>query len=181
MSEYTRNAEEILITKEQLSEKIKQLGADITKDYKDKKLLLISILKGSVVFLADLMREIRLPLEIDFMCISSYQNSTQSSGNVKILKDLSRDIKGFDVLIVEDILDTGLTLSYLIPMLLDRKPESLKICTLLDKPSRRRVPVQADYAGFRIDDSFIVGYGLDYAEHYRNLDYIGIYKESNER
>lgn len=178
---YNKNAEEILISKEQLSERVKQLGAEITRDYENKKLLLISILKGSSVFLADLMREIKLELEIDFMCISSYQNSTQSSGKISILKDLSRDIENYNVLIVEDILDTGLTLSYLIPMLLERNPESLKICTLLDKPSRRRVPVQADYVGFRIDDCFIVGYGLDYAEHYRNLDYIGIYKELKER
>lgn len=171
---------DILITKEQISERVKQLGCEITKAYENKNLLLISILKGSVVFLADLMREINLPLKIDFMCVSSYQNSTQSSGNVEILKDLSENIEGLDVLIVEDILDTGLTLSYLIPMLLDRNPNSLKICTLVDKPSRRKVPVQADYVGFRIDDCFIVGYGLDYAQHYRNLKYIGIYKETNE-
>jgi len=180
MSGYTQNAEEVLITSAQLDERIRQLGNQITQDYQGKKLLLISILKGSVVFLSDLMRKIKLPLEIDFMCISSYQNSMQSSGEVKILKDLSRNIENYHVLIVEDILDTGITLSYLVPKLLDRRPESLKICTLLDKPSRRRVPVQADYVGFRIDDRFIVGYGLDYAENYRNLDYIGVYKELNE-
>lgn len=177
MADCRDNIESVLITENQISERVKQLGKEITEAYRGKNLLLISILKGSAVFLADLMREIELPLEIDFMCVSSYQNSTESSGKVNIVKDLSKDIKSYDVLIVEDILDTGLTLSYLIPKLLDRNPESLKICTLLDKPSRRKVPVYADYTGFSIEDSFIVGYGLDYAEKYRNLRYIGIYKE----
>lgn len=174
MSGYTDNIKKILITEEQLEKRISELGRQITDEYKDKKLLLLSILKGSVVFLSDLMREIDLPLEIDFMCVSSYQNSTKSSGNVRILKDLTKDIKDYSVLIVEDILDTGMTLSYLIPELLDRNPESLRICTLLDKPSRRKVPLKADYVGFQIENHFIVGYGLDYAEQYRNLKYIGI-------
>lgn len=174
MPDYIKNIKEVLITEEQLRNRVAELGKEITESYRDKKLLLLSILKGSVVFLSDLMREIDLPLEIDFMCVSSYQNSTESSGNVRILKDLSKDIKDYSVLIVEDILDTGMTLSYLIPELLDRNPESLKICTLLDKPSRRKVPLRADYTGFQIENHFIVGYGLDYAEQYRNLKYIGI-------
>ncbi|MDE5946748.1 MAG: hypoxanthine phosphoribosyltransferase [Oscillospiraceae bacterium] len=178
MPDYTNNIKKILITEEQLKKRISELGRQITEEYRGKKLLLLSILKGSVVFLSDLMREIDLPVEIDFMCVSSYQNGTESSGNVRILKDLSRNIQGYNVLIVEDILDTGMTLSYLIPELLERNPESLKICTLLDKPSRRRVPLKADYTGFEIENHFIVGYGLDYAEHYRNLKYIGILHNS---
>lgn len=165
----------VLISEEELRRKIKETGAMLSEEYKGKKLLMISVLKGAFVFMADLIREITLPCEIDFMCVSSYQNSTVSSGTVKITKDLNVDIKDYDVLVVEDILDSGLTLSAVLRLLEHRKPKSLKVCTLLDKPARRKVEVKADYTCFEIPDEFVIGYGLDCAEKYRNLPYIGVY------
>ena len=168
----------VLYSEEQLKEMIKKMGEQITEDYKDKNLLLVSILKGSVTIMADLMREIKLPAEIDFMAVSSYGSGTKTSGTVKIIKDLDYDIAGYDVLIVEDILDSGKTLSYLIDILSARNPNSIRICTMFDKPHRREVKnIAADYAGGLVPDEFIVGYGLDYDQKYRNLPFVGILKE----
>lgn len=167
---------EILISEEKLKEKIKELGKQIERDYKDKDLLVVCVLKGAVLFLSDLIREINLPLSIDFMAVSSYGNATKSSGVVRIIKDLEKDIQGKDLLIVEDIVDSGLTLSYLIENLKSREPRSVKLCTLLDKPERRKVDVSIDYTGFVIPDEFVVGYGLDFAEVYRNLPYVCVLK-----
>ncbi len=167
----------VLVSEEQLKAKVTQLGAQISKDYEGKNLVLVSILKGSVVFMADLMRAITIPCNIDFMVVSSYGGSnTTTSGLVKIIKDLDGDLSGKDVLIVEDILDTGVTLSNLVPMLRMRNPSSVKICTILDKPSRRKANIVPDYEGFQVPDEFVVGYGLDYDEKYRNLPYIGVLK-----
>lgn len=166
----------ILFSEQEVQSKVQELGAQITVDYLGKDLVIIGILKGAVVFLADLIREIKLPLELDFMVISSYGKSTRASGVVRILKDLEKDIAGKDVLIVEDIVDTGLTLSYLKNNLRARGPASLKICSFLDKPSRRKVSLDPDYWGYNIPDEFAVGYGLDFAERYRNLPYIGVLK-----
>lgn len=167
----------VLLTEEELQAKVKELGAQITEDYKDKKLLLVSVLKGSVVFMADLMRAIDTYCQIDFMNVSSYGSGTKTTGRVKIIKDLDIDIAGYDLLIVEDILDSGKTLSYIKKILTERKPNSIKICTLLDKPERRQVAdIKADYKGFIVPDEFVVGYGLDYAETYRNLPYLGVLK-----
>lgn len=169
--------ERVLISKEQIDEKLKQLGESITRDYQDKKdILLVGVLKGAIVFMADLIRHIDLPVQIDFMAVSSYGSSTESSGVVRILKDLDMEIEGKHVLVVEDIIDSGLTLSYMCQILKSRKPASLKICTLLDKPSRRKVDLKVDYLGFDIPDYFVVGYGLDYDEKYRNLPYICVLK-----
>ena len=168
---------EVLCTEAQLREKIAEMGRAITKDYAGKDLLMVSILKGSVMVMADLMRAVDLPAQIDFMNVSSYGAGTETKGSVKILKDLDVDIKGKDVLIVEDILDSGVTLHNLIGMLEQRHPASIAICTLFSKPSRRKVEVDAKYVGFEIPDAFIVGYGLDYAEKYRNLPFVGILKE----
>ena len=166
---------EVMISENQLRERLKELGQKISSDYgEDSNLLLVSILKGSVVFLADLMRCIDLPLSIDFMFASSYGSGTESRGNVKIIKDLDVNISDYDILIVEDILDSGYTLSKIIEILKTRNPRSLRVCALLDKPDRRVTPVQLDYNGFVIEDKFIVGYGLDYDEKYRNLPYIGV-------
>lgn len=159
----------ILLSEEQIQQRVKELGAQITEDYKDKKLLLVGILNGCVYFMTDLSKEIDKLLQIDFMVVSSYGNSTSSSGVVKIVKDLNRSIEGFDVLIVEDIVDTGLTLSYIKKVLLERHPNSVKICTLISKKARRKIDIEPEYIGFEIPDSFIIGYGLDYAEKYRNL------------
>lgn len=165
-------------SEEQLADIVSSLGKQISEDYKDKNLLLVSVLKGSVIFMADLMRAITVPCEIDFMCVSSYQSGTKSSGVVKIIKDLDINLEGKDVLIVEDILDSGRTLSYLKTIIEGRNPSSIKICTLLDKPERRVVPdLVADYSGAEVPDEFVVGYGLDYDEKYRNLPYIGVLKE----
>jgi hypoxanthine phosphoribosyltransferase len=169
---------EILFSKEQLEETVKNLGRQISEDYKGKKLVLVSVLKGSVVFMADLMRNITIPCEIDFMAVSSYGKDTKTSGNVKIIKDLDRSVENMDLLIVEDILDSGRTLSYLTELLRQRNANSIKICTLLDKPDRREADIKADYVGAQIPDAFVVGYGLDYAERYRNLPYVGILKPS---
>ena len=170
--------EKVYYSAEELSAVVKKLGAQISADYKGKNLMLVSILKGSVVFMADLMRAITVPCEIDFMCVSSYGNSTENkSGAVRILKDLEVNLEGRDVLLVEDILDSGRTLSYVISVLKTRNPKSIKICTLLDKPERRVVDLKADYSGTSVPDEFVVGYGLDYAEKYRNLPYIGVLKQ----
>lgn len=170
--------ERVLISEQELKEKITQLGARISQDYAGKNLLLVSVLKGSVVFMADLMRAITIPCEIDFMCVSSYGSGTKTSGVVKIAKDLDIKIEGLDVLIVEDILDSGMTLSYITEILQAREPSSIKICTLLDKPDRRQANITPDYMGFVIPDAFVVGYGLDFAEKYRNLPFIGELKPS---
>lgn len=167
----------ILISEEELENKVKALGAKITADYKNKDLLLVCVLKGAVIFVSDLMRTIDLPLDIDFMAISSYGSNTKSSGVVRILKDLNASIEGRHVLIVEDIIDSGLTLSYLVDNLKSRGPASVEICTILDKPDRRVADLEIKYIGFQVPDEFVVGYGLDYAEKYRNLPYIAVLKE----
>ena len=170
--------EKVLLSEEELKEIIKRLGKEITEDYKDKNLLVVSVLKGSVMVMADLLREIKLPLRIDFMSVSSYGSGTTTSGSVKIIKDLDINLSGYDLLIVEDILDSGVTLSSLKEILLTRGPASVKICTLLDKPERRKADIKADYVGAQIPDAFVVGYGLDYDEKYRNLPYVGILSPS---
>jgi hypoxanthine phosphoribosyltransferase len=159
----------VLVPSDDIQEKVRELGERITQDYRGEKLLLVGILRGAVVFLSDLMRHLQLPCEIDFMDISSYGTGTQSSGVVRILKDLEEDITGRHVLIVEDIVDTGLTLSYLRRTLLQRSPDSLEICALLTKPSRRQVDLSVKYLGFEVPDEFVIGYGIDYAGAYRNL------------
>ena len=169
---------EILISKEKIAEIIAKLGEQISKDYAGKNLLLVSVLKGSVVFMADLMRSITIPCQIDFLAVSSYGDGAKTSGIVKIQKDLDTNLEGYDLLIVEDILDTGMTLSYIIDMLKTRNPASVKICTFLDKPERRQADIEADYSGISVPDEFVVGYGLDFAEKYRNLPYVGILKRS---
>jgi hypoxanthine phosphoribosyltransferase len=166
---------EVLVTEEQIRAKVAELGARIGADYADRRLTLVSVLKGSLPFMADLMRAIPVPVRIDLMEVSSYGGSTtESSGLVRILKDLSATIEGEDVLIVEDIIDTGLTLNYLVRYLRGKNPKSLRICTLLDKPARRLVDIPVDYVGFTIPDQFVVGYGLDYSEYYRNLRFVGV-------
>jgi hypoxanthine phosphoribosyltransferase len=168
--------EEILFSKEKLAEIVHGMGARISKEYEGKNLLMVSILKGSVVFMTDLMRAISIPCSIDFMAVSSYGSGVKTSGVVKIIKDLDLDLKNWDVLVVEDILDSGLTLSYIWKLLKARSPKSLRLCTLFDKPDRRTVKVEADYVGSVVPDEFIVGYGLDYAEKYRNLPFVGVLK-----
>jgi hypoxanthine phosphoribosyltransferase len=168
---------EILLTEEQISTRVAELGSRISADEQGRTLTLVSVLKGSLPFMADLMRAIDLPLRIDLMEVSSYGGATtESSGLVRILKDLSASIAGEDVLIVEDIIDTGLTLNYLIRYLRGKNPATLRICTLLDKPARRLVEIPVDYIGFQIPDQFVIGYGLDYGEVYRNLRYVGVLK-----
>lgn len=169
-----QDLDRILLTEEQLREKVQELGAQISRDYEGKNLLLVGLLKGSVVFMSDLMRAITIDAGIDFMSVSSYGKGAKTSGVVKIIKDLQEDIASYDVLIVEDILDSGMTLSYITQLLRARGPKSIRLCTLLDKPERHKVDVHIDYLGFTIPDEFIVGYGLDYAERYRNLPYIGV-------
>ena len=168
--------ESILLTEEQIRLRVMQLGTEISRDYQDKEPLFIGVLKGCFVFMADLMRQVTVPCGMDFMVVSSYGKSTNSTGAVEIIKDLSQDIQGRHLVIVEDILDTGITLSYLTRYLSNRAPASISICTLLDKPERRRADVSASYVGFTVPDAFVVGYGLDYAEKYRNLPFIGILK-----
>lgn len=163
-----------LYSEEDLQNRVRELGEAVTRDYAGRKPFLIGVLKGCFVFMADLCRCIDLPCDIDFMAVSSYGSGTSTTGAVSITKDLSRDIEGRDVLIVEDILDSGVTLSYLKTYLLNRKPASVRICALLDKPARRRADITADYVGYTCPDSFVVGYGLDYAEKYRNLPFIGV-------
>ena len=166
----------VLITEQQLAEKVQALGKQISEDYKDKNLTLVSVLKGSVVFMADLMRAITIPCYVDFMSVSSYGSGIKTSGAVKIIKDLDIDLSNRDLLIVEDILDSGMTLNYITKILKQRGTKSIKICTLLDKPARRAVDLTADYSGFCVPDEFVVGYGLDYDEEYRNLPYVGVLK-----
>lgn len=168
--------ERVLVSEDELKAKVQELGAQITRDYQGKDLLMVSVLKGSVIFMADLMRAVELPCTIDFMCVSSYGSGTKTSGVVKIIKDLDIDLHGKDLLIVEDILDSGKTLHYITKMLADRGTASIRIATLLDKPERRTAPLTPDYCGFVIPDKFVVGYGLDYDERYRNLPYIGVLK-----
>jgi hypoxanthine phosphoribosyltransferase len=163
---------EILVQADELQHRVRQLGAEITRDYAGKELLLIGVLKGAVFFLSDLMRALEVPCEVDFMAVSSYGSSTDSSGVVRILKDLDAPLEGRDVLIVEDIVDSGLTLQYLMRTLETRGPASLAVCALLTKPERRKVETPARYVGFEIPDRFAIGYGLDYAERYRNLPYV---------
>jgi hypoxanthine phosphoribosyltransferase len=168
---------ETLLTEEEIRLKVKELGKKIESDFQGEDLLVVGILKGACVFVSDLIRNINLDVNMDFMSVSSYGKATQSSGTVRILKDLDVDIEGKNVLVVEDIIDTGLTLKNLFETLKTRNPKSLKLCTLLDKPERRTVDIDVDYVGFVIPDKFIVGYGIDYAEKYRNLPYIGIVGE----
>ncbi|MDK2813149.1 MAG: hypoxanthine phosphoribosyltransferase [Clostridiales bacterium] len=170
------DVKKVLLSEEELHAKVAEMGALVTQDYEGKNLLLVTVLKGAVIFLADLMREIKQPAEIDFMVVSSYGSGVKSSGVVKIVKDLDINLEGKDILIVEDILDSGMTLDYIKNILQDRNPASIRICTLLDKPARRKVDLQADYVGFTIPDEFVIGYGLDYDEKYRNLPYIGVLK-----
>ena len=165
---------EVLFTEEDVRLKIIELGREITHDYAGQEILVVGILKGAFIFMADLVREIDLPLQLDFMDVSSYGHSTVSSGEVRIMKDLEESIEGKNVLIVEDIIDTGLTLNYISEILKKRGPKSLRICCLLDKPSRRKSTIKPDYTGFSIEDLFIVGWGLDYAERYRNYPVVGI-------
>ena len=169
---------EVLFTEEQLRQKVDELGAQITADYQGKNPLIVSVLKGSYVFMADLTRRINVPCQVDFMVVSSYGAGTKTSGEVQIIKDLENSIDGRDLIIVEDILDSGVTLNYLMKVLTARWANSIRLCTLLSKPDRRRVDVPVDYLGFEIPDEFVVGYGLDFAERYRNLPYIGILKPS---
>ena len=174
MSALEERVKGVLVSEEEAKEIVERLGKQISKDYEGKNLVLVSVLKGAVVFMADLMRAIDIPLSIDFMVVSSY-NKTESTGTVKIIKDLDTDLTGKDILIVEDILDTGRTLASLMEILKMRNPASLKICTFLDKPDRRISQITAQYTGKVIPDEFVVGYGLDYDEAYRNLPYVGIY------
>ena len=171
-----KDVERVLFSEEQLRQRVAEIAAQIDRDYAGKEPLLVSVLRGSFVFMADLVRQIHLPCTVDFMAVSSYGAGTSSSGQVKIVKDLSEHIEGRDLIVVEDILDSGNTLSYLLKILQHRNPASIRLCTLLDKPERRVKPVEVHYCGFTIPDAFVVGYGLDYAEQYRNLPYIGILK-----
>ncbi len=171
-----QDIEKVMITEEQIQERIVEIGAQLTEEYKDRFPLAIGVLKGAVPFMADLMKRYDSYIEVDFMDVSSYGNATVSSGEVKILKDLNTSVEGRDVIIIEDIIDSGLTLSYLVDLFKYRKAKSIKIVTLLDKPSGRKVDLKADIVGFKVPDGFVVGYGLDYAEKYRNLPYIGILK-----
>ncbi len=172
------HVESILYSEEQLRQRVRELGAQITADYAGKEPVLASVLRGSYIFMADLTRAIDLPVTVDFMAVSSYGAGTKRSGQGEIKKDLSDSIEGRDLIIVEDILDSGNTLFYLMEILKARKPASIRICTLMDKPDRRTQPIVADYVGFTIPDAFVVGYGLDYDEKYRNLPYVGILKPS---
>ena len=168
---------EVLIDEETLAARVAELGAEVSADYHGRDLLLIGVLKGAVFFMADLMRHLTVPCEVDFMAISSYGDATDSSGIVRILKDLDINIEGRHVLVVEDIIDSGLTLSYLIRNLESREPATLEVCALLTKPSRREIDVPVRYVGFEIPNKFVVGYGLDFAERYRNLPYVGVLDE----
>lgn len=167
----------ILVTEEELKLKVKELSARLNEDYKSKNPLFIVILKGAFVFAADIFKYIEIPAAIDFMVVSSYASGTESSGNIKIIKDVAQSIEGKDVVIIEDIVDTGYTLSNLVKLLKERNPASVEICSCVDKPERRVVPVDVKYKGFEVENEFIVGYGLDYAEKYRNLPFIGVLKE----
>ena len=170
------NIQEVLVSEKQLKKRIKEMAEEITRDYAGKAPLMVGILRGSVIFMADLVRQIDLPITMDFMVVSSYGAGTVSSGLVNIRKDLEEDIRGRDVIIVEDILDTGNTLVKLTAELLRREPASLKLCVMLDKPSRRTTPIKADYVGFSIPDAYVVGFGLDFDQDYRQLPYVGVLK-----
>ena len=172
------DVEEVLLSGEEVQARVGELGAQLAADYEGRDPVLVSVLKGSIIFLADLVRAMPIPLAIDLMEVSSYGASTESSGQVRILKDLSTSIEGREVIVVEDIIDTGLTLNYLLRYLHDKGPASIRICCLLDKPARRLAPIEIDYRGFTIPDRFVIGYGLDYDERYRNLPYIGVLKPS---
>lgn len=169
MSDIRNDVERVLVSKEEINEIVKRLGAEISRDYADKEPVLITVLKGAFIFMADLVREITVPCTLDFMAVSSYGCGTETSGKVRIIKDLETNIEGKDVIIVEDILDSGVTLSHLMELLQARKPNSMKICTLFDKPERHKVEIEVAYQGTVVPNEFIVGYGLDYAEKYRNL------------
>ncbi len=167
---------QVLFSEQEIHDIVTRVGKQISEDYADKNLFMVSVLKGSLMFMSDLMRAIEVPCEIDFMAVSSYGAGTTTTGAVRILKDLDSSLEGKDILVVEDILDSGVTLSYLLKHLSSRNPNSIRLCTMLDKPERRKMPIQADYVGTTVPDEFIVGYGLDYAEKYRNLPYIGVLK-----
>lgn len=172
-----KDIKEVLLTEDQIINRVKEIGKAISEEYNGKDLLIVGILKGSVIFVSELIKNISIPCEIDFMAVSSYGNSTETSGVVRILKDLDHGIEGKDIIIVEDIIDSGVTLDYLLKYLKARKANSIEIVTLLTKPSRRRVDLNVKYCGFEVPDEFLVGYGLDYSEKYRNLPYVGILKE----
>jgi len=168
--------EHVVLTEDEIRARIAELGDEISADYGDEPVLLIAVLRGAALFVADLAREMSCPVELDFMAVSSYGSSTKTSGVVRIIKDLDEGIEDRHVLVVEDILDTGLTLKYLLKNLASRSPRSLEVCTLLSKEGKQRVPISCKYVGFKIPDEFVVGYGLDYAERYRNLPYVGVLK-----
>ena len=170
MAEHIR----VMLSEEKVDERIRELGEQISKDYEGKEVHLVCVLKGSTFFTCELAKRITVPVSLDFMSVSSYGSGTESSGVIKIKKDLDEPLMGKDVLVIEDIIDSGRTLSYLLDLLNERQPASLKLCTLLDKPDRRVIDVDVDYTGFQIPDEFVVGYGLDYAQKYRNLPYIGV-------
>ena len=172
------DVEEILLTGDEIAARVADLGAQLAADYAGRTPVLVSVLKGSIVFLADLIRAMDVPLNVDLMEVSSYGSATESSGQVRILKDLSSSIEGRDVVVVEDIIDTGLTLNYLLRYLAERHPASGRVCCLLDKPARRLAEIEIDYRGFTIPDRFVIGYGLDYDERYRNLPYVGVLRAS---
>ncbi|MGK5511107.1 hypoxanthine phosphoribosyltransferase [Brevibacillus formosus] len=171
-----QDIEKILLSEEDIAGKVRELGETLAAEYKDKNPLVICVLKGAVIFMADLIRHMNIPCEMDFMAVSSYGSGTESSGMVKILKDLDTSVQDRHVLVVEDIMDSGLTLSRLVELLRHREAASVKVVTLLNKPERRKVDISPDYKGYDVPDEFVVGYGLDYAEHYRNLPYIGVLK-----
>jgi hypoxanthine phosphoribosyltransferase len=179
-TELERGIAEVLVEEESLRQRVAELGAEISTDYAGRDLLLVGVLKGAVFFMADLMRQLTVPCEVDFMAISSYGAASDSSGVVRILKDLDIPLEGRDVLVVEDIIDSGLTLSYLMRNLKARQPASLEVCALLTKPARREIDIPVRYVGFEIPNRFVVGYGLDYAERYRNLPYVGVLEEDVE-
>lgn len=168
---------EVVYTADDIKKRVKELGRQISEEYAGKEIILVCILKGSFAFTADLAREIDIPCSIEFMQVSSYSNSTQSSGSLKIIKDINVPVDGKHLIIIEDIIDTGITLNNLKKMFVTRNPASIKLCAFLDKPSRREAPIEADYVGYEVEDNFLVGYGLDYAQHFRNLPYIAILKE----
>lgn len=172
----TEDLASVLLTQEQLKRRVQELGEQISRDYRGRQPMFVGVLRGCFVFMADLLRSVDLYCDMDFMAVSSYGSGTVTTGAVEITKDLSKDINGRDIIIVEDILDSGVTLSYLVKYLSGRAPASVRLVTLLDKPARRRADIKADYVGFEVPDAFVVGYGLDYAERYRNLPFIGILK-----
>lgn len=172
------DVESILLTEEQIKTRIAELASRIDEDYVGRSPLFIGVLKGSFMFIADLMRAIKIDCAVEFLALSSYGSKSETSGQVRIIKDIGENIEGRDIIVVEDILDSGVTLSYILKLLNARKPRSISLCALLDKPSRRKIPVEVQYSGFSIPDEFVVGYGLDYSERYRNIPYIGVLKPS---